>query len=266
MWLVLSSIIFILGFIIVLFPYSLPSMVVQRAVASLLNSASNNTLNTRSSEYTDDDEDYDDDDEEERPKRHGMLIFSQRKLFKLKNILGFLPTFLRIIKNPILVVNSLAMVFMAIALVNFEIYQNIFFQLRFFVNVGRDLSGYNDPFLAQIIMNIIKYPFIAISLVVTGLIVAKSRPSAKYLAVFNVGFYITAALLYVSFVFTRCDTKLHTEFDNTLTIPYCSSNCICRNVPFTPVCTTQANVTYFSPCHAGCKTSDSIRGIQVSSN
>lgn len=168
------------------------------------------------------------------------------------------------ITNPILVLNSLSMVFMSIALVNFEIHQSIFFQLRFFVNVGRDLSGYHDPLLAQIIMNIIKYPFIATSLLVTGLIVAKTRPTAKYLAIFNVAIYITAALLYVSFVFSRCDDRIHSEFDDKLTIPYCSSHCICKDIPFMPVCTQQENVTYFSPCHAGCKTVESIRGVEVS--
>lgn len=155
------------------------------------------------------------------------------------------------------------MVFMLTALINFEIYQNIFYQLRFFVNVGRDLSGYHDPLIAQIIMNIIKYPFIAISLIATGLIVAKTQPAAKSLAIFNVAIYIIAALLYVSFVFSRCNDRINREFDGKLTIPLCSSHCICKDIQFQPVCTTQGNVTYFSPCHAGCKTVETIRGIEV---
>ncbi|KRT79830.1 hypothetical protein AMK59_6879 [Oryctes borbonicus] len=242
MWLMLSCIIMIFGFIIVLFPHSLPSTLIGKEVETLLNLAYSSSGQANQREE-------DDDEEEETPKQN-----------------RFLASFLRLIKNPILVINILAMVFMLTALINFEIYQNIFYQLRFFVNVGKDLSGYNDPFLAQIIMNIIKYPFIAVSLLATGLIVAKTQPSARFLASFNVAIYVAAALLYVSFVFSRCNDRIHSEFNDRLTIPFCSSHCICKGIPFTPVCTTQENVTYFSPCHAGCNTVDTIRGVEIYGN
>ncbi|GJQ65787.1 hypothetical protein Trydic_g11956 [Trypoxylus dichotomus] len=240
MWLVLSLVIMIFGFIVVLFPHSLPSTLIGKEVETLLN------LANREANQSEEEED---DDDEETPKQK-----------------RFCATLLRLITNPILVINILAMVFMLTALINFEIHQNIFYQLRFFVNVGRDLSGYHDPFLAQIIMNIIKYPFVAVSLLATGLIVAKTQPSARFLASFNVAIYVAAALLYVSFVFSRCNDRIHSEFNDKLTIPFCSSHCICKGIPFTPICTTQENVTYFSPCHAGCNAVDTIRGIEIYGN
>lgn len=65
MWLVLSSIIFIFGFIIVLFPYSLPATIVQRAAASLLSLANTTRENSE----------IDEEEEEETPKRNSKSAY-----------------------------------------------------------------------------------------------------------------------------------------------------------------------------------------------
>ncbi|XP_022915463.1 solute carrier organic anion transporter family member 74D [Onthophagus taurus] len=227
-WLVLSSLIFIFGSIITLFPISLPAMALKKAVASLLSLAGRHIEG--------DDEECDEEDEE--------IEVTQD---------GFFTTLWRLLKNPVLMLNIAACTFAGIAFVNLEIFQNKFFQSRFFVQVGSDLSGYQDNLISKI-ANVIKYPFIATSLIATGFIIAKVKPKLKYIALFNVMIYTITALSFISLAFLSCDVTLQSDIPGRLITPSCSSHCYCpKNTPFVPVCTVEGQKTYFSPCHAGCQ-------------
>ncbi|XP_046972168.1 solute carrier organic anion transporter family member 4C1-like isoform X2 [Vanessa cardui] len=77
-------------------------------------------------------------------------------------------------------------------------------------------------------------------------------------------------VLYIAMTTVRgCDT------DNVVGLgksyyghPECSLSCNCKPQwdEFKPVCATDGMVTYISPCHAGCRDSEVINGIQVYSN
>lgn len=71
--------------------------------------------------------------------------------------------------------------------------------------------------------------------------------------------FITAViitLLFVSYIFIECKHNFVAgTYGKRLTMPFCSRSCVCdADIRFTPVCPENGVQTYFSPCHAGCKT------------
>lgn len=93
---------------------------------------------------------------------------------------------------------------------------------------------------------------VAISIITSGMVIAKIRPKAKYLVWWNIIVFTIIALLFASTVFWNCASRIENEHKHMITIPYCSSGCGCSpDAPFQPVCVNK--MTYFSPCLAGCK-------------
>lgn len=176
---------------------------------------------------------------------------------------GFWTTFYRLLKNRLLILNIFASVFMTASIVNFQIFQNTFFQSRFLISVSADESGFSDTYLAQIIANLLKQPFIAISLIASGVIISKMRPKARNLAAWNLSILVLVMVMFIPHAFFTCSESIQSEYDRYLTY-YCNSNCDCDdNVIFSPVCTEIGQKTYFSPCHAGCTTVQTLNNVKV---
>lgn len=152
---------------------------------------------------------------------------------------------------------------MTASIVNFQIFQSYFFQSRFLISVSEDASGFNDTYLAQIIVNLLKQPFIVISVVASGVVISKLKPRARNLIVWNLSILILVIVLFIPYAFFTCSESIQSEYDKYLT-HYCNSDCNCDNsVAFSPVCTEIGQKTYFSPCHAGCTTVQVLNNIKV---
>ncbi|XP_018326963.1 solute carrier organic anion transporter family member 2A1-like [Agrilus planipennis] len=232
-FLVMSIFLFISGTLIAMFPKSLPSVLLKKAVASILDVANG----VEPAEETEADD-------------------------------GFFKTIWRILRNKILIVNVLTSAVIFSAMVNYDLMRPIFYESYFYLpKESFDLSGYNDPWLSQITTNLIKQPFMALSIVLTGFFISKVKPQAKSLALWNgkaLGFTI---ITFGSLAFYNCDKSLQTELGDRITTPFCSSRCICsEEILFSPVCSEIGQTTYFSACHAGCTTVENVNGIKIFGN
>ncbi|ALC41404.1 Oatp58Da, partial [Drosophila busckii] len=91
--------------------------------------------------------------------------------------------------------------------------------------------------------------FSAAGVLLSGFVISRYKPSARAMAAWNgIVDLLTVAGL-IGYVFIGCDGS----DSATAMSPYnaCSSACHCEYVPFAPICGAD-NVTYISPCHAGC--------------
>lgn len=152
---------------------------------------------------------------------------------------------------------------MTASIVNFQIFQNYFFQSRFLISISEDESGFSDIYLAQIIANLLKQPFIVISMIASGVIISKLKPKARNLAAWNLSILVLVMVMFVPYAFFTCSESIQSEYNRYLNY-YCNSNCNCNGgVTFSPVCTEIGQKTYFSPCHAGCTTVQVLNNMKV---
>lgn len=94
----------------------------------------------------------------------------------------------------------------------------------------------------------------AAGMLLSGYVVSKYKPSAHLLFMWNVliGFlYLFSTLSY---------TQLGCESTNPVlvngSIVSCNPECFCDEIAYHPVCDRSTDTTYFSPCHAGCRSYD----------
>ncbi|XP_050314313.1 solute carrier organic anion transporter family member 2A1-like [Anthonomus grandis grandis] len=220
-WLLVASFLLIAGILLAMFPKVMPGTLLRKSVNSLLSIASGNAV-VEPKQQTD----------------------------------GFSKTLWRILKNKILLLNIIAMMFMQAAIINFNIKEKDFNQSKYHVSKYNDISGYSDPTLIQFTTNLLKQPVIAISYITVGVVISKVKPCAKYLVLWNIKIFVVVLLGFVGIRFFNCTTNLQNQIGGKLTIPYCSWNCGCLlDGPFQPVCLNGG--THYSPCWAGCTDYDS---------
>lgn len=96
-----------------------------------------------------------------------------------------------------------------------------------------------------------------LGILVAGCVITKYKPSARYLAFWNVVVGVLSVISVLSNSFLGCEESKHAVTINNHAIPSCNSNCYCDFVKYSPVCGADG-ITYITPCHAGCA-STSIR-------
>lgn len=87
-------------------------------------------------------------------------------------------------------------------------------------------------------------------LLISGFIITKYKPPAKYLYLWNVIWGFTAVLIRFGYTQIGCDGGNLLLVNRS--IVSCNSNCSCDDITYSPVCDRSTNITYFSACHAGC--------------
>lgn len=95
----------------------------------------------------------------------------------------------------------------------------------------------------------------AIGMLISGYIVGKKKPSAKALAgycaiVAGLGVLAVASLLFLS-----CPKLSISGVTTQGNVLPCNNECQCASVDFHPICSMDGQTNFFSPCHAGCKSS-----------
>ncbi|XP_057660184.1 solute carrier organic anion transporter family member 2A1-like [Diorhabda carinulata] len=216
-WLTVIIVTFLAGFVMVLFPTELPSMVLKKSVNDLVNIASGGN---RTEEKT--------------------------------NIDGFFRTVWNLINNNILLLNVMSLTLLQSAMINFGLSEKYFNQSKYHVSIEEDTSGYTDPSIMQFTTNLLRQPFVSVCLITSGFFMAKLRPRLKYLVSWNITAVILVIMIFSSTAFLNCNHQIQNEHKHSITIPYCSSHCGCPvEESFQPVCVD--GKTYFSPCLAGCR-------------
>lgn len=98
-----------------------------------------------------------------------------------------------------------------------------------------------------------------IGYLISGWVITKFMPPAKYLFFWNVIIGILGIFGQMLYASLGCDTNNINLINGTL--ESCNSNCYCDEISYTPICNTQTNETYFSPCHAGCISFDPKQNV-----
>lgn len=96
-------------------------------------------------------------------------------------------------------------------------------------------------------------------LLLSGFIITKYKPPAKYLYLWNVIWGFTAVFIRFGYTQIGCDGGNLLLVNGS--IISCNPNCNCDNISYSPVCDRSTNTTYFSACHAGCQTFDKYTGL-----
>lgn len=111
--------------------------------------------------------------------------------------------------------------------------------------------------------------FSAIGILISGVVISKFKPRARYLAAWNVLVGVVSVAGMISYVFLGCDANDHSLVMNIPvpgdTTTTCNSNCHCDYVKYSPICGEDGK-TYISPCHAGCKVMENPDGQKVNAS
>lgn len=124
-WILLTPILFAIGFLAVLFPRKLLSTVVKQAANSILESSTNHSSLSKNKFIAD---------------------------------IDFFPTFYRLATNKILIFNIFGAVFVQTALVNFSRHEANYLQSRFFFPTTES-DGINNEWTSQLVTNLLTLTF-----------------------------------------------------------------------------------------------------------
>lgn len=148
-WTILAPIFFILAILISLFPKRLISTVVRQAADNIIEVATNNS----------------------------QLSLSPHKLLADISLGSSLK---RLFLNKILMFNVIASVFIETAIFNFFQHEISYLQSRFFLPADGS-RGFSSEWTSRILSTLLKPPFVALSVLLAGLIIAKANPSARFI-------------------------------------------------------------------------------------
>ncbi|PSN45336.1 hypothetical protein C0J52_18706 [Blattella germanica] len=112
--------------------------------------------------------------------------------------------------------------------------------------------------------------FSAFGILISGLIISKYKPRARYLAAWNVIVGIISVLGIVSYAFLGCPASDNhgavLSNGELATHETCNDHCSCDFVKYSPVCSEDGTTTFISPCHAGCTEQSTHNGSKIFTN
>lgn len=195
-----------------------------------------------------------------RNKQHEIQLeeaASAEPVRAAKPLLKDFPTALkRLLKNKLLMFNIFSAIFYILGSGGFMTFMSKYMEVQF-NKTKADSTIVAGP------LNILG---MVIGLLASGWYISKKKPGANRLLFWNVligGLYMVGQF---SYLFLSCsDDNMPTPVDGTFNLTSgCNYNCQCDGLPYNPVCDVATGQTYFSACHAGCKSWD--KAAQVYSN
>lgn len=230
-WLIVGTMLLISGVIIIMFPRELPRTVARRMVEEERKKQRLSVKDKNKSEKEILNEQL-----EEKPEVEHKASFSD-----------MLITFKRLTTNKILMYNNLSSIFYLFGYTPYWI-----FSAKYIEIIYRQSAS-----TSSMVTGTVALAFSAIGVLLSGFVITKYKPRARYMAAWNVivGFVTVAGI--IAYAFIGCPgneqsvvVNIHDKaLDST---PTCNSACGCDYVPYSPVC-GENNMTYISPCHAGCQ-------------
>lgn len=159
-----------------------------------------------------------------------------------------LVTFNRLIRNPTLMFNNLASVFYFFGYMPYWIFTPKYIEIQY----------HQSASVSSLVTGTCALVFSAIGVLLSGVIISKFKPRARYMAAWNVIVGALSVAGMVGYIFLGCpasDNNLAAmnQVDPSALNPptMCYDNCRCDYVKYSPVCGQDAR-TYISACHAGC--------------
>lgn len=217
----MAILLFLFASIVALFPKTLPRAAARKVLAQQKIKLASNLKNN---------DDDDDDNEQELPSINDMI-----------------QTFKRLLTNNSFMCNNFASVFYFMGYMPYWIFMPKYIETQYKQSAS----------VSSLITGTVGLVFSAFGILLSGLMISKYKPKARYLAAWNVMIGIISVLGMISYAFLGCsanDNQVALQSNGSLkTILPCNEDCHCDYVTFNPVC-TQAGQTFISACHAGCTT------------
>ncbi|XP_063636080.1 solute carrier organic anion transporter family member 1A4-like isoform X1 [Cydia splendana] len=180
---------------------------------------------------------------------------------------GLLRSMGRVLGSRVGVLQILAMALLVAAWRGFGLHDAAFAQVKYYVQPDND-SLWN-------LMDVeLKLIFIALGVILAGYlytapIMPKFDRNAAVANAAKMSFLATAFYVAMTAAVLSCNRSgIGGLTELNYTQPACGLNCDCDRpwMEYDPVCVPEQMTTYFSPCHAGCATADTVNTIGVYSN
>ena len=166
---------------------------------------------------------------------------------ELPSLEDMMRTFKRLITNSSFMCNNLAGVFYFMGYMPYWIFMAKYIETQYKQSAS----------VSSLITGTVGLVFSAFGILLSGLMISKYKPKARYLAAWNVMIGAVSVMGMISYAFLGCsanDNQIAVQSDGSLkTRLPCNEGCHCDYVTYNPVC-SQGGQTFISACHAGCKT------------
>lgn len=216
-WIILAILLFIFASIIALFPKTLPRAAARKVLALQRNKSGSSIKQ-------------DGEQESELPASFSDML----------------STFKRLLTNTTLMCNNLATVFYFMGYMPYWIFMPKYIETQYKQSAS----------VSSLITGTVGLVFSAFGILLSGLIISKYKPRARYLAAWNVMIGVISILGMISYAFLGCsanDSQISIQPNGVLrTRLPCNEQCHCDYVTYNPVC-SEYGQTFISACHAGCR-------------
>lgn len=169
------------------------------------------------------------------------------------SISDMMRTFKRLLTNTTLMCNNLATVFYFMGYTPYWIFMPKYIETQYKQSAS----------VSSLITGTVGLVFSAFGILLSGLVISKYKPKARYLAAWNVMVGAISVMGMISYAFLGCssnDNQIAVQPDGALkTVLPCNEECYCDYVTYNPVCSEHGQ-TFISACHAGC------RGVKIDNN
>uniref|UniRef100_A0A182WBM8 Kazal-like domain-containing protein n=1 Tax=Anopheles minimus TaxID=112268 RepID=A0A182WBM8_9DIPT len=226
-WLILGAVLSFFAIFIAMFPKQLPRAAVRQRIA-------------------------------QEKRRLGMqLSDASRKDDELPaSFKDMLKTFKRLLRNKILMLNNIASVFYFFGYMPYWIFTPKYIETQYKQSAST----------SSLVTGTVALCFSAIGVLLSGLVISKFKPRARYMAAWNVIVGVLSVMGMIAYAFLGCTASEDSVIVNipsqTDLTPTCNSACQCDYVKYSPICGEDGN-TYISACHAGCRRQNQYGDLKI---
>ncbi|XP_017837173.1 solute carrier organic anion transporter family member 74D isoform X2 [Drosophila busckii] len=158
-----------------------------------------------------------------------------------------LRTFKRLTTNKTYMCNTLSNIFYLIGYTPFWIFTPKYIEVQYRQSAAT----------SSMVTGTVALAFSAIGVLLSGFIISRYKPRARYMAAWNVIIAVLVVAGVVTYAFIGCPDNEQSVIVNIHDkalheVATCNSACACDYVRYSPVC-GENKMTYISACHAGCK-------------
>lgn len=155
--------------------------------------------------------------------------------------------------NPVFMLNLVSAVFVVLGNVGFYTFLPKYFEFAFRQKASTAaVAGGAANCVAS-----------AIGLIAAGYVIKRWQPTARWLSVWMIATTMMGVIGSLSMIGIGCPsldingmtTSSSSAIDQNSSINVstkCNSGCTCSKQRFSPICSADGSITFFSPCHAGC--------------
>ncbi|XP_063636086.1 solute carrier organic anion transporter family member 2B1-like isoform X2 [Cydia splendana] len=179
---------------------------------------------------------------------------------------GLIRSMGRVLGSRVGLLQILAMALLAAAWRGFGLHEAAFVQVKYYVHPD------NDSQLGMMNMNI-KLISIVLGVILAGYmytapVMPKFDRNAAVASAARMSFLATVFYVVMTALLSCNRSGIGGLTELNYTQPACGRSCGCDRpwMEYNPVCVPEQMTTYFSPCHAGCATADTVNTIGVYSN